>query len=123
MSFVITQGCIGTKSTECEKVCPVDCIRPRDDEPGFDDYEQLYIDPRLCINCGACMAVCPVRACYPEEEVPAPLRMYVQKNIDHFNMDAEQFHALYPVGKAKELLKEWIQKQKESANGSRSEED
>jgi len=119
MSFVISQGCIGTKATECEKVCPVDCIHPREDEVGFDEVEQLYIDPRLCINCGACMAVCPVYAVYPEEDLPGPFRMFVEKNVDHFRMDLDQFHEQYPKGESKRLIKEWVQKQKDSgSNGT-----
>ena len=119
MSFVISQGCIGTKATECEKVCPVDCIHPREDEMGFEEVEQLYIDPKLCINCGACMAVCPVYAVYPEEDIPGPLRMFVEKNVDHFKMSGSEFHEKYPVGKSRELLKDWIQKDKESrSNGT-----
>ena len=113
MSLVITQGCIGTKATECEKVCPVDCIHPKEGEPGFEEVEQLYIDPKTCINCGACMAVCPVRAIYPEEDVPGPFRMFIEKNADFYRMSLEEFHRKWPVGKSKELLKQWMAKQKQ----------
>ena len=113
MSFVITQGCIGTKATECEKVCPVDCIHPREEEVGFDKVEQLYIDPKLCINCGACMAVCPVLAIYPEDDVPAPLRMFTKKNADLYRLGFDEFHKRYPDGKSKELIREFNQKEAE----------
>ena len=60
--------------------CPVDCIHPTPDEPGFDEAEQLYIDPEECIDCDACVEACPVDAitsedCPPEWPVlalPAP---------------------------------------------------
>ena len=45
MTYIITEPCIGTKDTACVDVCPVDCIHPKSDEDGFDEAEQLYIDP------------------------------------------------------------------------------
>src|SRR5579885_2186768 len=60
MAYVIAEPCIGTKDTACVDVCPVDCIHPRKDEPGFDNEKQLYINPAECIDCGACVPVCPV---------------------------------------------------------------
>jgi NAD-dependent dihydropyrimidine dehydrogenase PreA subunit len=66
MAFVIAEPCIGTKDTACVDVCPVDCIHPKknttydDDRPGFDEVLQIYIDPVECIDCGACVPVCPV---------------------------------------------------------------
>jgi NAD-dependent dihydropyrimidine dehydrogenase PreA subunit len=100
MPFVITQACIGTKASECEKVCPVDCIHPREDESGFAQVEQLYIDPSVCISCGACMAVCPVRAIYPAEDpiwaVPKPFRYFIEKNADYYRLSPEEFAKKYP---------------------------
>jgi len=64
MPFVITDPCIGTKDTSCVDVCPVDCIHPRKDEPGFDAATMLYIHPEECIDCGACVPACPVAAIY-----------------------------------------------------------
>ena len=64
MPFVITDPCIGTKDTSCVDVCPVDCIHPRKDEPGFDAATMLYIHPEECIDCGACVPACPVTAIY-----------------------------------------------------------
>ncbi len=45
MAYVIAEPCIGTKDLSCVEVCPVDCIQPTQDEQGFDDEPQLYIDP------------------------------------------------------------------------------
>ncbi len=118
MSFVITQACIGTKATECEKVCPVDCIHPKEGEAHFDDVEQLYIDPQTCINCGACMAVCPVRAVYPEEDVPGPFQLFTDKNLDYFRMSVEAFHEKYPIGESRALIKQATQAQQQQAAAS-----
>jgi len=120
MSFVITQACIGTKATECEKVCPVDCIHPREDEAGFSGTEQLFIDPKVCINCGACMAVCPVLAVYPEEDVPAPLGLFTRKNADFYRMSFEDFHRKYTLGKSRELIQQYLKEQKVAAPADRA---
>jgi NAD-dependent dihydropyrimidine dehydrogenase PreA subunit len=34
----------------------------RDHEPDFADVRQLFIDPEECIDCDACVEVCPVDA-------------------------------------------------------------
>ena len=70
MAYVIAEPCIGTKDTACVDVCPVDCIHPpknrtyEDGRPVFDEVPQLYIDPTECIDCGACVPVCPVTAIF-----------------------------------------------------------
>jgi len=45
------EPCIGTKDTACVDACPVDCIHPKKDEPGYAEAELLYIDPVECIDC------------------------------------------------------------------------
>ncbi len=64
MAYVIAEPCIGTKDTACVDVCPVDCIHPRKDEAGHEAVTQLYINPVECIDCGACVPVCPVTAIF-----------------------------------------------------------
>jgi len=70
MAYVIAEPCIGVKDTACVDACPVDCIHPKkntsyeDGRPGFEDVQQLYIDPVECIDCGACVPVCPVSAIF-----------------------------------------------------------
>ena len=59
MAYVIAEPCIGTKDNSCVEVCPVDCIHPTPDEPGYDAAEMLYIDPDECIDCDACVEACP----------------------------------------------------------------
>ncbi|MBK6490104.1 MAG: 4Fe-4S binding protein [Gemmatimonadetes bacterium] len=79
MPYVITEACIGTKDKACVDVCPVDCI--------YEGEDQLYIHPDECIDCGACEPECPVTAIFPEEDVPANMRKYVQINRDVFTGD------------------------------------
>ncbi len=64
MAYVIAEPCIGVKDTACVNACPVDCIHPRKDEADFNSSAQLYIDPQECIDCGACVPVCPVSAIF-----------------------------------------------------------
>lgn len=76
MTFVITSPCIEEKAADCVDVCPVDCI-----EEGEDQY---YIDPDVCIDCGACEMVCPVSAIYHEDDVPDDEKEYIEKNRKFF---------------------------------------
>ena len=54
MTHVVTENCDQCRFTECVTVCPVSCFHG--------DETRLYIDPNLCIDCGACVPVCPVKA-------------------------------------------------------------
>jgi NAD-dependent dihydropyrimidine dehydrogenase PreA subunit len=80
VTYVINEPCIGTKDYSCVEVCPVDCIHPTQDEPGFAEAEQLYIDPAECIDCDACVEACPVDAITPEDQVPPEWQHYIEKN-------------------------------------------
>ena len=60
MPHIITQSCCSDGS--CVYACPVNCIHPSPDEPGFATAEMLYIDPVACVDCGACVSACPVGA-------------------------------------------------------------
>ncbi|VFA95935.1 NADPH-ferredoxin reductase fprA [Nocardia farcinica] len=82
MAYVITQRCCNDAS--CVAECPVDCIRPRPEDPEFTSAEMLYIDPATCIDCGACFEACPVGAVYAEDELPAQLDRYREINADWF---------------------------------------
>ena len=84
MSHIIAQPCVGTKDTSCVEVCPVDCIHPTKNEPIFPVAKQLYIDPETCIDCGLCVDQCPVKAIFPEEDLPQEWTEYVQINKAFF---------------------------------------
>src|SRR5689334_4638823 len=72
MPHVITQSCCSDGS--CVYACPVNCIHPSPDEPGFATAEMLYIDPAACVDCGACVSACPVGAIAPDARLePAQL--------------------------------------------------
>jgi len=88
MAYVITEPCIDVKDTACVDVCPMDCIHPRKDEPGFQSAPHLYIDPEECIDCGACVPECPVGAIFFEDDVPDEWQQYIALNADAYKTHA-----------------------------------
>ena len=84
MAYIITEPCIGTKDSACVDVCPVDCIHPRKDEAEFATTEMLYIDPEICIDCGACEPACPVQAIFPQDLVPDKWTKYIALNAEWY---------------------------------------
>ena len=74
MPFVVTDSCIKCKYTDCVEVCPVDCFK---EGPNF-----LVIDPDECIDCTLCEPECPVKAIYPEDDVPAGQEEFVSLNAE-----------------------------------------
>jgi NAD-dependent dihydropyrimidine dehydrogenase PreA subunit len=88
VAYVITEACIGTKDSSCVEVCPVDCIHPTPEEPGFDQVDQLFIDPQECIDCDACVEACPVDAPMPEEQLPEHARGFAEVNAAYFRSSA-----------------------------------
>jgi NAD-dependent dihydropyrimidine dehydrogenase PreA subunit len=84
MAYVIAEPCIGTKDTACVDACPVDCIHPKKDEPAFENVNQLYIDPVECIDCGACVPVCPVSAIFALDDLPEKWAHFTEMNAQHY---------------------------------------
>lgn len=84
MPYVIAEPCIGTKDTACVDACPVDCIHPKKDESAFSSDAQLYIDPVECIDCGACVPVCPVAAIFAVDDLPDKWKHFAEINSRHY---------------------------------------
>src|SRR5258706_14669111 len=84
MAHIIAEPCIGTKDTACVAVCPADCIHPTKDEADFAAAEMLYIDNDICIDCGLCVDECPVKAIFPQEDLPAEWNNFIEKNAAYF---------------------------------------
>ena len=72
MTTVVTDHCRKCRFTECISVCPVECFH-------YDD-EMLYIDPRTCIDCSACVPQCPVQAIFEEADLPPDMRDWIEIN-------------------------------------------
>jgi ferredoxin--NADP+ reductase len=82
MAYAITQSCCADAS--CVAACPVNCIHPTPDEPGFGTTDMLFIDPVTCIDCGACADACPVDAARPADVLTGPLAAYVDRNREYY---------------------------------------
>lgn len=82
MPHVITQSCCNDGS--CVFACPVNCIHPTPDEPGFATSEMLYIDPVACVDCGACVSACPVGAIAPDSRLDAKQLPFVEINASFY---------------------------------------
>lgn len=74
MTHVVTERCVSCRYTDCATICPVSCFYE------VTEPHMLVIDPDACIDCGLCIAKCPVHAIYPMEEVPAPYQPWTEKN-------------------------------------------
>lgn len=60
MTHVVTEKCIKCKYTTCVEVCPVNCF--------YEGDLMLAIDPDACIDCGVCIAECPIEAISEEKD-------------------------------------------------------
>ena len=74
MPHVVCEPCYGCKYTECAPVCPVEAFREAE--------KMLYIDPGTCIDCEACVPMCPVGAIYSDQSGPEKWRRFIQENAE-----------------------------------------
>ncbi|MEI6253438.1 MAG: FAD-dependent oxidoreductase [Mycobacteriaceae bacterium] len=82
MPHVITQSCCSDGS--CVYSCPVNCIHPSPDEPGFAAAEMLYIAPLACVDCGACVSACPVGAIVPHTRLSVGQLPFAAVNAEYY---------------------------------------
>ena len=76
MPYVIASPCIDTMDRSCVEECPVDCI--------YEGGRKLYINPKECIDCGACEPVCPVEAISQDRRVAEEDQEFVGDNLVFF---------------------------------------
>jgi len=74
MTHVVTENCTDCRFTDCVTTCPVSCFHG--------DDERIYIDPDVCIDCGACVPACPVQAIVELIDVPAEQAKWIQINAE-----------------------------------------
>jgi len=74
MAYVVAEPCIKCRYTDCVEVCPVDCFHAG---PNF-----LVIDPEECIDCAACVPVCPTKAIFEDSDLPEKWRPYAALNAE-----------------------------------------
>ena len=76
MPYVIAEPCIDVMDRSCMEECPVDCI--------YEGDRKLYINPKECIDCGACEPVCPVEAIAQDRRVKPEYSDFVADNRRFF---------------------------------------
>jgi ferredoxin len=74
MTHVVTEACVRCRYTDCVEDCPVDCFHLG---PTF-----VVIDPEICIDCGLCVAACPVGAIVHADLLPDGQKDYLRLNAD-----------------------------------------
>ena len=80
MSHVVCEPCVGCKFTDCVEVCPVNCF--------YEIEDRLYINFDECIDCTACVPVCPVAAIFAEADVPDQWKSFIDENRDNASSGA-----------------------------------
>ena len=72
MAHVVTRLCRDCVDGSCIEVCPVSkCfVEQRPGERTAQLPNQLFINPDLCIDCGACVSECPWEAIALDDDVP-----------------------------------------------------
>jgi NAD-dependent dihydropyrimidine dehydrogenase PreA subunit len=76
MPYVIGGPCIDVLDRSCVEECPVDCI--------YEGSRKTYINPKECIDCGACEPVCPVEAISQDRRVSEEDKEFVEDNRRFF---------------------------------------
>jgi NAD-dependent dihydropyrimidine dehydrogenase PreA subunit len=76
MPYVIAAACIDVMDKSCIEECPVDCI--------YEGDRKLYVNPKECIDCGACEPVCPVEAITQDRHVPEEFTDFIEDNRRFF---------------------------------------
>lgn len=89
VTHVVIDQCAGCRFTLCVTGCPVSCFHG--------DDERLYIDPDLCIDCGACIPLCPVKAILEDIDLADDGRRWLAIN-------AERASALPVIGERQPAL-------------------
>ncbi|SEB84234.1 FAD-dependent oxidoreductase [Rhodococcus koreensis] len=87
MTHVVLGHCC--KDASCVRVCPQNCIHPAPGEAGFESAETLFIDPRSCIDCTACVEACPASAIKPEWTLTLTERRDAARNAEFFEQAPE----------------------------------
>lgn len=72
MPYVIASACIDVNDKACMDECPVDCI--------YEGSRKSYINPKECIDCGACEPVCPVEAITQDRHVAEGDEQFIDDN-------------------------------------------
>lgn len=76
MPYVIGGDCLDIMDKSCTEECPVDCI--------YEGERKLYVNPKECIDCGACEPVCPTEAIVQDRRIDDDQQEHVEDNRRFF---------------------------------------
>ena len=76
MTYVVGPPCVKCKFTDCVKACPVDAFH--------EGMNTLVINPVTCIDCGACLPVCPTSAIVAGTDNPSAWDLNEWKEYNAF---------------------------------------
>ncbi len=98
MTHVVTENCRHCRFTDCVATCPVACFHVND--------VRVYIDPAVCIDCGACIPACPVHAIVEEFDLPQDQQHWLEINAQASKRYPVQRSKLPPLPGAEERRRE-----------------
>jgi ferredoxin len=93
MTFVVLDGCIKCKYTDCVEVCPVDCF--------YEGENMLVIHPDECIDCGVCEPECPIEAIVPDMDARA--EKFIEMNREYSEIWPNITRQKAPMDSAEEM--------------------
>jgi len=76
MTYVITDRCVDCRFTYCVAECPANCFYE------VKDPAMLVIHPDECVDCDACVPLCPINAIWPGDDLPPEFSEWTQKNAE-----------------------------------------
>ncbi len=74
MTFVVTEACINCKHADCVEICPTEAFH--------EGANFIVINPDECIDCGLCVAECPVDAIFADRDLPDDQQDFTRINRD-----------------------------------------
>jgi ferredoxin len=72
MTHVVTENCQDCRFTDCVTTCPVAAFHLGE--------ARVYISGSVCIDCGACIEACPVRAIVEEFDLTEDQHHWLEIN-------------------------------------------
>jgi len=82
MVYVITSAC--AKDELCVDGCPEEAISSGTVTVDGTTYDQFFIDPAKCSDCGSCEATCPETAIFAEDDLESDTKQFKAINAAFF---------------------------------------
>jgi ferredoxin len=82
MAYVIINTC--EKDDVCATACPDEAISHGAVTVDGVEYDQYFIDPEKCNECGTCESVCPSSSIFSDLDLPSKLKHFAGVNAAFF---------------------------------------